>query len=315
MISVALASYNGAKYICEQLDSILAQTYQDFELIVCDDCSTDSTWQILEEYARRDSRIKVFRNDTNLGFKKNFEKAVLLCKGDYVALSDQDDIWTENHLEFLLKNLGEKSISGANAVLVNKDGVSMGRRLNEVDGLDFFQDDKFIYRVVFTGGPIQGSAMLMPRVFLEKCLPIPENVLYHDAWFVACACLDNGINYSFEIINKYRQHGGNVTFFGHNRKRSILQKLRLRIDFLKHGDATDRFCYVDNLKERYGLENKDFEFIYHVFERIRLHKLLSFNDIKVLWNNYHYIRTIKTYKGFLDFIITLHLKKPNTIES
>ena len=101
MISIALASYNGSKYIREQLDSILEQTYQDFELIICDDCSTDNTWQILQEYAQKDSRIKVFENERNLGFKKNFEKAISLCNGKYIALSDQDDIWIDNHLEVL----------------------------------------------------------------------------------------------------------------------------------------------------------------------------------------------------------------------
>lgn len=315
MISIALASYNGEKYISEQIDSILAQTYQDFELIICDDCSTDNTWQILEEYAQRDNRIKIFRNEKNLGFKKNFEKAILLCKGDYVALSDQDDIWTENHLEVLLQNIGKKSLSCGNSLLVDSEGNSTNSKLNENEGLLYFDDSKYIYRSMLNGNCLQGANMLMPLGFAKKCIPIPSGVPYHDAWFAACACLDNGINYSFEIINKYRQHGGNITFMGHNRKRNFFQKLRLRIDFLKYGDAIDRFCYVDNLKERYGIENKDFEFIYHVFERIRLHKLLSFNDIKMLWNNYHYIRTAKTHKSFLDFIITLHLKKPNTVES
>lgn len=72
MISVALASYNGAKYISEQLDSILAQTYQDFELIVCDDCSTDNTWLILEEYVQKDNRIKIFQEQHESRFQEEF---------------------------------------------------------------------------------------------------------------------------------------------------------------------------------------------------------------------------------------------------
>ena len=72
MISVALASYNGAKYISEQLDSILAQTYQDFELIVCDDCSTDNTWLILEEYVQKDNRIKIFQEQHEFRFQEEF---------------------------------------------------------------------------------------------------------------------------------------------------------------------------------------------------------------------------------------------------
>ena len=102
MISIAMATYNGEKYLREQIDSILNQTIQDFELIVCDDCSTDTTWNILLEYQSQDKRIKCYRNEENLGFKKNFEKAIKLCTGEYIALSDQDDIWLEEKVETMI---------------------------------------------------------------------------------------------------------------------------------------------------------------------------------------------------------------------
>ena len=105
MISIALTTYNGEKFLKEQLDSILNQTYSDYELVVCDDCSTDSTRQILKEYEKKDKRINVFLNNNNLGFKNNFEKAISLCTGEYIALSDQDDIWDEKKLEILLKKV------------------------------------------------------------------------------------------------------------------------------------------------------------------------------------------------------------------
>ncbi|WP_296023787.1 glycosyltransferase [uncultured Treponema sp.] len=134
-VSIALASYNGEKYIREQLDSILSQTVKDFELIVCDDCSKDSTLQILREYERKDRRIKIFENEQNLGFKKNFEKAILLCSGEYIALSDQDDIWTKDHLEKLFSIIGKHSLACGNALMVDENGKSLGKNLNEVDGL------------------------------------------------------------------------------------------------------------------------------------------------------------------------------------
>ena len=102
MIGIAMTTYNGEKYLKEQIDSILNQTVSDFELIVCDDVSSDSTMDILNDYAEKDDRIHVFRNEENLGFLKNFEKAIRICldrSAEYVALADQDDIWTENHLE------------------------------------------------------------------------------------------------------------------------------------------------------------------------------------------------------------------------
>lgn len=304
MISIALASYNGSKYIREQLDSILAQTYQDFELIICDDCSTDNTWQILEEYAQKDSRIRIFENGKNLGFKKNFEKAISLCSGEYIALSDQDDIWTENHLEVLLNNIDNYSLACGNCLLIDKGGNSMQEKLNENEGFFLFESSKFIYRSLLKGNCLQGANMLLDREFAKKCIPIPRGVLYHDAWFVACACLDKGINYSFDVINKYRQHGGNVTFAAHNKKnKNCLRKLHSMFDLIINGSKTDRFYYIEALKTKFGLENMDFELIYHIIDKIRCHKLLGYRDIKALWRNYYYIVTQKSHKGFLKFLI------------
>lgn len=126
MISIVMATYNGEKYLREQVDSILAQTYQNFELIVCDDCSTDSTVRILQENEKQDGRIKVFVNEKNLGFKKNFEKAISLCKGEYIALSDQDDIWLPEHLQVLIENIGDKDLIGADSLLVDENNNEMG---------------------------------------------------------------------------------------------------------------------------------------------------------------------------------------------
>jgi glycosyltransferase involved in cell wall biosynthesis len=77
MISIALAAYNGEKYIHNQLDSILNQTWQDFEIVACDDKSTDTTWDILQEYQRQDNRIHCFLNEANLGFKKNYTQEII----------------------------------------------------------------------------------------------------------------------------------------------------------------------------------------------------------------------------------------------
>ena len=124
MVSIVLASCNGEKYIKEQLDSILNQTYSDFELIVCDDCSTDSTTNIINEYCRKDKRIRLFINEKRLGSNKNFEKAILLCSGEYIALSDQDDIWLPEHLEKLLKIIKGHKLACGNAELIDRNGNS-----------------------------------------------------------------------------------------------------------------------------------------------------------------------------------------------
>src|SRR5476649_2579474 len=93
LVSIALCTYNGARFLSQQLDTLVNQTYRPIEIIVVDDCSTDDTFAILTEYAGRYPNFKIYRNDVKLGFTANFEKAVKLCTGDLIALCDQDDLW------------------------------------------------------------------------------------------------------------------------------------------------------------------------------------------------------------------------------
>lgn len=108
LISVALTTYNGEKYLSEQLESIINQDYKNFEIIISDDNSKDKTIEIINDYKNKYSNIIVNFNSENLGFKKNFEKAISLCNGEFIAFSDQDDIWTTNHLSILFEKIGKK---------------------------------------------------------------------------------------------------------------------------------------------------------------------------------------------------------------
>lgn len=246
MISIALASYNGEKYIREQLDSILNQTIQDFEIVVCDDVSTDSTWNILQEYQKKDSRFKIYRNEQNLGFKKNFEKAISLCKGDYIALSDQDDVWAENHLEVLKSQIGDYMLSCGNSLIINGDGESKGYDLKKLEKFDVVPENNldFAYKIFFCGNPLQGACMLLKREFLDTALPIPEGVGYHDAWFAAVASIQDNLIYTPIIINNYRQHDRNVTSYFNKDKNIILKNI------ISKSQENDRLAYCLALKKR-----------------------------------------------------------------
>lgn len=108
MISVAMTTYNGQLYIREQLDSILNQSLPVDEVIICDDGSTDGTVEILKEYEEKfPDRIRLFENDSNLGYRLNFKKAMSLCKGDYIFLCDQDDVWKKKKVELMLDKMKE----------------------------------------------------------------------------------------------------------------------------------------------------------------------------------------------------------------
>ena len=315
MISIAMTTYNGEKYLREQIDSILSQIYSDFELIICDDCSSDDTRKILSEYAKKDKRVKVFFNKNNLGFKKNFEKAINLCTGDFIALSDQDDIWFANHLKILLENLKDFSMSVGNAVLVDSFGKELGQLLNQNEGLYILPSDKqkLIYRIILGGNCFQGASSLFRASFIKKVLPIPNDVLYHDAWFAACATMDRGISYTFTPITYYRQHGNNVTAKVHSIKQNWLEKCKSLFSILcgKRKLLSDRFAYCKEIGKIYGFDNKDFEQLCRILNDINV-KVCSLKDIFFLWKNYEYIRTQKGHKGFLKMLIIWNMWTTNS---
>lgn len=315
MISIAMTTYNGEKYLREQLDSILIQTYKDIELIICDDCSSDNTKNILSEYANKDKRVKIFFNEKNLGFKKNFEKAVNLCTGDFIALSDQDDIWFPEHLNMLFENIKDYPMSVGNAVLIDSSGKELGQLLNQNEGLFIWPSDsqKLIYRIILGGNCFQGASSLFRASFIKKVLPIPSDVLYHDAWFSACATMDMGISYTFKPITYYRQHGNNVTAKIHSIKKNRFDNCKSFFSILlgKKKLFSDRFAYCIELEKLYGLQNKDFAHICLILHDIT-NKKMSLKDVYFLWKNFEYIRTQKGHKGFFKMLIIWRFWTSNT---
>lgn len=222
LVSIGLATYNGEKFIAEQMESILNQSFQDFEVVVRDDCSTDGTYDVLRQFARKDSRIILKRNEHNLGFSKNFKAIVDDCTGKYIAFSDQDDIWETKHLEILLSIIGNKDVACGNALLVDQDNHSLGFTMKEVVGMKTeIKSDRICWRLFFDNF-VQGAAMLVRRELCEEYLPVPDVVRFHDYWLALVASLNNGIVYTSEIVLRYRQHGNNITS---NRKNSFLREV------------------------------------------------------------------------------------------
>ena len=311
MISIAMATYNGECYVREQLDSILVQTIGDWELIVCDDGSTDNTLSILRAYAKNDSRIKIYQNERNLGFKRNFEKAIDLCQGDYIALCDQDDIWYPNHLEVLYNQIGNHSLSIGNSDIVNINNTYLNKRMSDTDGIHFIPEDTklLLYREFFYANPFQGASMLLKKDFALRCIPIPNEVHYHDTWISICACFADGLIYTYTPITRYRQHGKNVTI--NNHREHGLAKIEICLDYVKkgintifnkHHSSTDRFAMDKCLLERFTIEQGTiFERIHLFMEHAKVQQL-TWNDVIFLWKNMEYITTSHSKRGFLKFL-------------
>ena len=248
-VSIALATYNGEMFLREQLDSILNQSVRNFELVICDDCSKDSTWDILNEYAIADSRIRILRNDKNLGFLGNFEKAIQHTQEKFVALADQDDIWLPNHLEILLYTIGDKILACGNAELIDKEGKSLHKLLDYQEALDCIPENDLekAYSVLFFRSPYQGASMLIKKEFFDLALPILREAKAHDAWFAELACFYGGINYTKSVITLYRQHGNNCV--GDAR---LIRNSRVKsfIGQLLHNQLSNRAIVIDQILSR-----------------------------------------------------------------
>lgn len=226
-----MATYNGEKYLRAQLDSILLQTIPFEELVIVDDASTDGTWDIISEYAEKDDRIKPFQNEKNVGVTKNFERALAYCTGDYIALSDQDDIWFPNHLEILAEEIGDNYLIAGDAEIANSHGIPQGVKLSYCENCDRIPKDnlKKAYAILFNKNSWYGSSMMIKKELLEKALPIPEINNLHDVWISTLACFaGGGMKRIDKTIMYYRRHENTVTgnIYRDPRIKNMLRRLK-----------------------------------------------------------------------------------------
>lgn len=237
-ISVVLCSYNGARFIEEQVQSVLSQTYPIHELIVVDDASADDTYTIVEELARRDERIRLYRNLHNLGFSANFEKALSLANADIIAIADQDDHWHPQKLERMLNQWR------TDVPLIYCDSVRFTSQLpsnplpNKKNRKLEGDDPKCI--AIFN--TISGHAMLIRKSLLTLALPIPIGI-YYDWWLAMVAMCNGSVQFLPEILVYQRAHDQNVTIQQLPEKE--LRK-RFRQMLVKHLEA---FSTVKGMKQ------------------------------------------------------------------
>lgn len=224
-IEILLATYNGEKYVGEQIDSIINQTYNNWELLIRDDNSKDRTLEILKEYEKKDKRIKVIEDKKgNLGFVKNFEELLNNSKEDWVMFSDQDDYWLENKIEKYVAILNTSSedilkkpmLIHSNSFICDdnleiiKDEFINSKIANKYNEDDFY----FAYFV-------QGSTVLINRAIIDLALPFSKNVTVHDRYFHLLAEFLGKRIFINESLIKYRQHSNNKI----GAKTSIISKI------------------------------------------------------------------------------------------
>lgn len=208
-ISVAIATYNGEKYIEEQLKSILSQLNIDDEIIISDDGSTDNTINIIN--SMNDKRIKLIQGPKK-GVKQNFANAISNCSGKYIFLSDQDDIWVNNKVDKVL-NIFENNKYDCithNCYVVNGDN-------SEIIIDSFFQHRKSKKGIVSNmwKNKYLGCCMVFRSDMKKNILPIPNNIEMHDQWIgIICEKYGNSFFYDERLI-RYRRHNDNVSSMKH----------------------------------------------------------------------------------------------------
>lgn len=213
-ISVALCTYNGEKFISEQLQSIINQTVSVDEIIICDDNSTDKTASICEEILSKSGiDYKIVVNEASLGVANNFLKALKMTTGDYVFTCDQDDVWHKNKVEIFIKEAKKSNrlIYFSNGLLVDSNNHSLNKTLWDSINLNFSEIEgcDSPLKTILKRPIVTGAAMCVSKKLIDKVDSIPENWL-HDEWFSIIASVEKSIIPIDEITFNYRQHGNNV---------------------------------------------------------------------------------------------------------
>lgn len=208
--SIAMATYNGEKFIMEQLESFAKQTVLPHEIVITDDCSTDKTLSLINTFKETAPFIvRVYTNETNLGYTQNFNKALKLCTNDLIFLSDQDDVWFPNKIEYMvsLANLHQnKDVFMVDAELVDESLQTSGLTKQEQIKNLGLEENAFV----------MGCCIAVRKTFLDSILPIPRDFSGHDNWIVRLADFLQLRVIDDTALQLYRRHGNNESIGAYN---------------------------------------------------------------------------------------------------
>lgn len=228
MISVCIATYNGEKYIKNQLHSILIQLEADDEVIISDDGSSDDTLGIISDF--NDSRIRVFHHTSNHGYTKNFENALMHASGEYIFLSDQDDEWLPDKVNKMIEAMKNCDFVLSDCLTVDGNGNILDNSHIETFNI------KSSFLSVMMRNRYLGCCMAFRRNVLLASLPFPDNSFYveHDTWLASVATCYFRVRLLREPLIKYIRHGENTSDAGFGKGYSFSIKIKRRLYRLKY---------------------------------------------------------------------------------
>lgn len=266
LVSIIIATYNGEKYIGQQIDSILKSSYQDFEIYICDDGSQDRTMDILRKYEENyPDKIHVKQNENNLGVTLNFLKAICRTTSDYVMLCDQDDIWKIDKIAMTLKRMRhmESQLDKKLPIAVFTDAKVVDAGLNTIED-SFFKASHLNPRKTDLPHLLMENKLIGCTIMINASLRrviqgfnLPVHAKLHDGWIGLIASSIGKIGYIDETTLLYRQHGNNVvgnqTFISYIKDRiSSLKKQKESLHILQRQAQEFLYLYGSIINE----ENK-----------------------------------------------------------
>ncbi|SMC72781.1 glycosyltransferase family 2 protein [Pedobacter nyackensis] len=276
LISIALCTYNGENYLIEQLDSLVNQDYPNLEIIVTDDRSSDQTVSIIQDYITKFPFVKLYQNAENLGYIKNFEKAIQLCSGDFIALSDQDDIWALDKISKMVDHIGDNLLIYHDSEFINDDGETMNKRMSDI--IHMYAGNDFRPFLFFNS--VSGHACLFKKELVEQgSLPFPKGV-FHDRWLAYTATNMGSIAYLNLPLVKYRQHDNSDT--------NILKLERKNISTAVTGNRKIQNTIVELETLLKFKHNKDPDFVAQLLQlyRQRLTSYICFSLVILMYKNF-----------------------------
>ncbi len=207
LVSIAMATYNGEKFVEQQIQSLLAQDYPNLEIVISDDCSQDRTWEILERYAALDNRIRLLPRTVNLGYVVNFIRVFSECKGELISPCDQDDIWYPNKTSRLVEEMGDATLIYCNNRFIDENNHILGRYFSDnvemISGCDS--------RQLMLCTSICGHAMLFKKELLKTTDQL--DIAPYIDWLISFLAAEHGsILYLDEVLVDWRQHNNSTTF-------------------------------------------------------------------------------------------------------
>ena len=312
LVDILVTTFNTEiKYLTKQIDSLLSQTYQNIKIYISDDASNDlRVKEVLIDYEKKDKRIKIFLQEKNVGFVKNFEFLLKQSTAPYIMFCDHDDIWDKDKVKISLDQLKRKNVDMVycDAMQIDSEDNLTQKSYMKYKNLPILDGKN--KKILFARHTILGCTQLITKNVKEKMIPFKKDVIAHDWLSVVIANQEKGISYISKPLLKYRLHLSNI--YGGRQLDKNIEKWKNQNgstyqDYLAYRKYVINTSYKDGAKMAldYALKSDNIEIINKIlnyYEKIEKSKFINFNILSYF--RFLYARGLR--KRILKEIVLFH---------